>query len=524
MTTDTTAETNLIQWVKTNPLLTILWSLLVVMLAVFVAAMFSKNLCWISPYLGLTDKNKILTFLGIGMGGILLALQAVIANRRAKAMEDTAKAQAKATEEQAKANENTERGQRQERLKNAIEHLGHISDSVRLGGAYELFHLAQDTEDLRQTVMDILCAHIRRTTGERKYREDYPSKPSEEVQSLLTLLFVQNHEVFKGCHINLQGSWLNGADLMKARLEKAVLTQAYMHKAVLNGAHLQKAILIGACLHEASLKGAHLDKADLVAVRLDGASLVGAKLPEATLDDARLHGADLSRAQLYRATLIGAQLNGAKLVGAWLHMASLDEAQLHGARLDDAQFHEARLLHAQLHGASLVGVELYGARLVGARLHGADLTQARLHGANLHSVELQGAILNQVHFQETNFGSANLQGVKSDWRSIDQPFADRMGDGINKNSDLSGAIFAGGLSHEDVDSIVKDLSDEKARQLRAKLEPHIGKPASNQLPEDSGAIIGAYTKKEAEQWIAEYEKAVLKVPPESANPSRPYIG
>ena len=127
-------------------LLIILGSLLVVLLAVFIAVMFSENLCWISPYLGLSDKNKTLTFLGIGMGGILLALQAVIANRRAKAMEDTAKAQAKATAEQAKANQNTEQGQRQERLKNAIEHLGHASDSVRLGGAYELFHLAQDTE------------------------------------------------------------------------------------------------------------------------------------------------------------------------------------------------------------------------------------------------------------------------------------------------------------------------------------------------------------------------------------------
>ena len=125
MPTVKTAITNLIQWIKTNPLLTILCSLLVVMLAVFVAVMFSKNLCWISPYLGLADKNKILTFLGIGMGGILLALQAVIANRRAKALEDTAKAQAE-------ANQNTEQGQRQQRLKNTIEHLGHVSEKGRL--------------------------------------------------------------------------------------------------------------------------------------------------------------------------------------------------------------------------------------------------------------------------------------------------------------------------------------------------------------------------------------------------------
>ena len=96
----------------------------------------------ISQLLGLYAKNEILKFLGIGMGGVLLALQAMMSYKRAKALEDTAnvqaeaaKAQAKATEEQAKANQNTEQGQRQERLKNAIEHLGHDKDSVRLGGA-----------------------------------------------------------------------------------------------------------------------------------------------------------------------------------------------------------------------------------------------------------------------------------------------------------------------------------------------------------------------------------------------------
>ena len=207
-----------IRWVKTVfSLKSGLIFLLVVLFSTFVAVMICETTeKFIGQLLGLSEeneKNKILTFLGIGMGGILLALQAVIANKRAQAMENAANAQAE-------ANRNTERGQRQERLKNAIEHLGHDSDSVRLGGAYELFHLAQDNKDLCQTVMDILCAHIRRTTSKKKYRQDYPSKPSEEVQSLLTLLFVQEYKVFKGCHINLQGSWLNGADLHKSTFRK----------------------------------------------------------------------------------------------------------------------------------------------------------------------------------------------------------------------------------------------------------------------------------------------------------------
>ena len=61
--------------------------------------------------------------------------------------------------------------------------------------------------------------------------KSYPSKPSEEVQSLLTLLFVQDHKVFKNLHINLQGSWLNKADLMKARLDGANLMRAHLQGA-----------------------------------------------------------------------------------------------------------------------------------------------------------------------------------------------------------------------------------------------------------------------------------------------------
>ena len=215
--------------------------------------MFNEKPEWAFRLFGLSDKFRILNFLGVAMGGILLAIQAVLSYKRAKAMEDAANAQAGATAEQAKANENAEKGLRQERLKNAIEHLGHESDSVRLGGAYELFHLAQDTESLRQTVLDILCAHIRRTTGETEYRYQHKSKPSEEIQSLLTLLFVQEHEIFKGLDINLQGSWLNGADLEKARLRGAVLDKTYLQKSDLREAQLQ-----GVFLWQAQLQGARL--------------------------------------------------------------------------------------------------------------------------------------------------------------------------------------------------------------------------------------------------------------------------
>ena len=369
-------------------------------------------------------KYEALKFLGIGMGGVLLALQAVIANKRAKAMGDAADAQAsaadaqasaadaqaRATEEQAKANKNTEQGQRQERLKNAIEHLGHTtSDSVRLGGAYELFHLAEDTKDLRRTALDILCAHIRRTTSEEKYRAKHKPKPSEEIQSLLTLLFVQKHEVFIGLDTNLQGSWLNGSNLRQARLEKAGLARA----------------------------------------RLGGADLREARLYGADLKEAQLYGADLWRARLYKADLWEAQLKGASLRRAKLQGADLDGAQLQGANLD------------------------------GAQLQGAYLGRAQLHGASSYPL-----------------------------RPFNEPFEASINKRIGKESDLSGATFEGGLTREYVDFMCKGLSDEAAKELRANLEADIGKPSSRGLPENSSASIGAYTKEEADQWIAEYKTAV----------------
>ena len=209
--------------------------LLVVLVIVFVGVLsFEYVEKHTSELLDLPRKNETLKFLGIGMGGILIALQALMSYKRAKAMEQTAEAQADAARAQADAVSKTEQGQRQDRLKNAIEHLGHESDSVRLGGAYELFHLAEDTKDLRQTVLDILCAHIRRTTGESEYREKHKSKPSEEIQSLLTLLFVQEHGVFTDLPINLQGSWLNGAervseaDLRWAELSRGTPTRSFV--------------------------------------------------------------------------------------------------------------------------------------------------------------------------------------------------------------------------------------------------------------------------------------------------------
>ncbi len=389
--------------------------LLGVLSVLFIAAMVCEPVeTCMTQLLDTGGKYETLRALGFGMGGILVVLQFLIANRRADATEKTTKAQVKATkaqvkatQEQAKANENTEQGQRQERLKNAIEHLGHPSDSVRLGGAYELFHLAQDTPKLRQTVLDILCTHIRRTTGAPEYKKDYKWKPSEEIQSLLTLLFVQERKVFIGLDINLEGSWLNGSDLSQARLEKAALW--------------------------------------------------------------------------------GAELNGASLLGA------------------------------RLHGAQLSGARLHGAYLSGARLHGAYLVNTQLHGAQLIETQLCGATLWNVQLHEACLWSMDLRGISGFPGYPDDSFEVSINKRIGWEGDLSKVIFAGGLTPEDVASIGTGLPDEDAKSLQEKLKAHIKEAESHELPDNSAPMgpisapmIGAYTKEEADQWIAEYKTVVSR--------------
>ena len=480
---------NLVSKIKENPLLifqVILIVLLILLAIVFVVVMCFENPKRIFNLLGVSEKDQpkyeVLKFLGIGMGGVLVALQALASHRRARALEDTA--------------EHAEQGLRQERLKNAIEHLGHDSDSVRLGGAYELFHLAEDNKDLRKTAFDILCAHIRQTTGEDEYQNEHKSKPSEEVQSLLTLLFVQKHEVFKNYDINLQGSWLKGADLRKARLQGAILTKTHLQGAKLAEAHLQEADFVQACLQGADLREAQLQKANLGKARLQGAILQGAKLQCADMRGAWLQGALLLLAHLQEANLRWAYLQGAYLDSAYLQGANLFEARMQGAILQNAKLQCADMREAWLQGALLLLAHLQEADLAGALLHGVVSGN---HGP-------QGIPIGPV-------GSIPKDQI---WRSLRKPssFAEHLRKSIDKESDLSTVFFAGRLTKEYVDFLVEGLSDERANEFRERLKQHVDvdRLSSNQLPTDSGANTGSYPKRDAEIWINEYKEAMSEVP------------
>ena len=71
------------------------------------------------------------------------------------------------------------------------------SAAVRLGGIYALHHIAQEVEEYRKRVFEILCAYIRGITTIHGYRPKTnlggtEIKPTIEIQSILNLLFIED--------------------------------------------------------------------------------------------------------------------------------------------------------------------------------------------------------------------------------------------------------------------------------------------------------------------------------------------
>ena len=231
------------------------------------------------------------TFAASLLGGFLLFQQIKAFNLRAAAAENTAQAMQRTAE-------STEKGNVAERFKNAIEHLRHESVSIRLGGVYELHHLAQEEENYRTRVFEILCAHIRQTTTDENYITRPPTnhlstghlpkvKPTTEIESLLTLLFIsKDRTVYENLRANLQYANLEGARLSDSKLQYADL----------EGANLQDAWLARAELNHAYLIDANMANAYAKETNMTGAVLLFAVASHVDFDNANLRNVNFDRA------------------------------------------------------------------------------------------------------------------------------------------------------------------------------------------------------------------------------------
>ena len=108
------------------------------------------------------------------VGGGLLIWQVSIANRRAASAERVA--------------ELTALGNITGRLSAAIEHLGSGEALVRIGGIYELHHIAGDAADYRTTVLELLRAHLEGIADSVSEVAEISSQRSVEYETVLRVI------------------------------------------------------------------------------------------------------------------------------------------------------------------------------------------------------------------------------------------------------------------------------------------------------------------------------------------------
>ncbi len=409
--------------------------------------------CIYMYFTGITTKSELLEFIGWGMGGFIATLGAVGLLRRAAELSEQ--------------NKLTEKGHVHERFKAATEHLGNEkSDSVRIASFNEFYRLAEITAEmteekgLRETIFDILCAHLRQTTKDEDYKNN--PKPTEEVQSLLDILFKPKNKnilIFSGleanlAEANLQGANLQGANLQEAHLQNAHLQNANLQGVNLQGAHLQNANLQGANLQGAHLQGAHLQKVNLQNANLQyakmqkvnlqlaylqKANLQEANMQEANLKEADMQEADMQKANLKEADMQYANLQYANLQKANLQKANLQNANLQNAHLQVANLQEAKMQYANLEDADLQDVNLQNAKMQGANLQEANLEEADLQGTHLRRQYRKGKDTKGVDLQQADLRGANLLAAKinitttimpDNWKSVVKLHEDEDGEKI----------------------------------------------------------------------------------------------
>ena len=197
--------------------------------------------------------------------GIVLA--ALIAIPLAIWRGSAADRQATASKKQA---ETAQRALLNNRYQKSAEMLGHERLSVRLGGIYALWSLAEEfPDDLHVPIIRLFCAFIRHPTEDKSLktvRNRDRIQLREDMREILSLVVnrnsiqqqIERKSVFR---LDFNRAILPGANFVGAKLERAEFFLADMSRASFENADLSFASLRGAKIDNAKFAGANLSGA-----------------------------------------------------------------------------------------------------------------------------------------------------------------------------------------------------------------------------------------------------------------------
>lgn len=295
-----------------------------------------------------------------------------------------------------------------------IELLGNQNESTRIGGAYHLYSLANEYPDeYLNPVCEIFCAHIRTITNGKNYQENYKEKPSNEIQTIIDLLFKKNKDsnlIFDDCKKKLNNTFLNGIDFGNTTLNNVDFENVRISKVSFSYAKLNNVVFLFAKLNNVQITSTVLNDINFSFTVLNDISFGNAKLNDIYFEYSSLTDVDFKIAKLSNvyfsdisaydtcpetilrninfqdATLYNVYFNNDYLIldDSNFRNATLTNVYFNDANLSDVDFENAKLTNVDFSNAGLFGVSFtktvlsrYGSKVIDRKGCSIELTKPK---------------------------------------------------------------------------------------------------------------------------------------------------
>lgn len=194
---------------------------------------------------------------------------------------------------------------------------------------------------------------------------------------------------------DLQDLSLNNVSLPGYNFQGDILLKAYLEKAILSYSDFSDADLYAANLRSAQLEQSSFSNADLSYADLSNANSAGAQFDNALLRYTSFRGANLT----------GVCFDGANLSHADFTGAILDNATFLGAMIENTIFDHAKMRRVKLDNLSVISSSFKSAVLTNASLQKVCFTP----GTSMKNADLQFCNLSSSDFQCVDFSFANFE-------------------------------------------------------------------------------------------------------------------
>ncbi len=242
---------------------------------------------------------------------------------------------------------------------------------ARLGAIYALERIAQDSERDHWSIMETLCAYVRKNRGAARYLSEREREQarrrqlgeittgetgvSVDVQAALTVIGRRSPRRLSyeaGLREKVKDRTSYRLDLTRTNLSGAVLTGNFDY-ANFERSSLALARANGASFNNARFFYTHLEQAEFTSVELRNAVFIATHLEGVTLRDANADGVQVYGGSLEGSLIVDTTLSNALVRGAEASGASIVRTTFEGAEIMSSDFTGVRFDHCVLTGLNM---------------------------------------------------------------------------------------------------------------------------------------------------------------------------